>query len=478
MRERIVGRAAECARLDRCMGESRAQLVIVYGRRRVGKTFLVNEYFDNHFSFTLTGAYNQPKEVQLRNFAAELSRKTGGKREVPGDWIDAFERLRAYLEGSTSDGKRVVFFDEMPWLDTRKAGFMPAFEWFWNSWASTQDDLICIVCGSATSWMIDNIADNKGGLFNRQTCKLYLEPFTLHEVEEYLASRDISWSRYDIAECYMIMGGIPYYLSLLSGRLSYRQNIDALFFAVRGELWDEFDHLYRSLFTNSESYIKIVEALSKKSSGLTRGELSAKAGMPANGALSKMLKDLVSSGFVRVAGFYGHKKKDARYQLSDYFTAFYFRYMKDGYGKDTHYWSNTIDNPARRAWAGLAFEQLCRDHVAQIKHKLGISGVLSEESTWYAQADVELGTPGAQVDLLIDRRDGVINLCEMKFSLNEFVVDKAYEVSLRNKVEAFRRATDCRKSLQVTMVTTYGVKQNKYSSVVQSQIVLDDLFHE
>lgn len=477
-RKKLIGRVEECERLDDCMSDHSAQLVIVYGRRRVGKTFLVNEYFDNRFAFKITGAYNQDRSFQLRNFSAELKRKSGRDWRRPKDWVEAFECLREYLEALPLDEKQVVFLDEMPWLDTRKSGFLPAFEWFWNDWASTRDNHLFVVCGSATSWMIENFSDNRGGLFNRQTCRLYLKPFTLLETEKYLESRNIFWSRYDIAECYMIMGGIPYYLSLLNNRFSYNQNIDRLFFRNKGELWDEFEHLYKTLFTNSDNYIRVVEALSGRNHGMTRGEIARSTGLSSNGKLTQIMENLTASGFVRLSSFYGRKKKDALFQLSDYYSAFYFRYIRYNYGKDERFWSNSIDNPARRAWSGLVFEQLCKDHIAQIKHKLGISGVLTEESVWYTYGDEELGIPGAQIDLLIDRRDRVINVCEMKFSINEFIIDKEYDMSLRNKLESFRRQTNSRKTLQLTMITTYGVKKNKYSSLAQSQVVLDDLFHE
>ncbi len=477
-RKKLIGRVEECERLDDCMSDHSAQLVIVYGRRRVGKTFLVNEYFDNRFAFKITGAYNQDRSFQLRNFSAELKRKSGRDWSRPKDWVEAFECLREYLEALPLDKKQVVFLDEMPWLDTRKSGFLPAFEWFWNDWASTRDNHLFVVCGSATSWMIENFSDNRGGLFNRQTCRLYLKPFTLLETEKYLESRNIFWSRYDIAECYMIMGGIPYYLSLLNNRFSYNQNIDRLFFRNKGELWDEFEHLYKTLFTNSDNYIRVVEALSGRNHGMTRGEIARSTGLSSNGKLTQIMENLTASGFVRLSSFYGRKKKDALFQLSDYYSAFYFRYIRYNYGKDERFWSNSIDNPARRAWSGLVFEQLCKDHIAQIKHKLGISGVLTEESVWYTYGDEELGIPGTQIDLLIDRRDRVINVCEMKFSINEFIIDKEYDMSLRNKLESFRRQTNSRKTLQLTMITTYGVKKNKYSSLAQSQVVLDDLFHE
>ena len=474
MNRKIIGRKKECERLDECMNADQAQLVIVYGRIRVGKTYLINEYFENRFAFKITGSYGQPKEVQLKIFDTSLSRQNGVNKLNSKDWFEAFNSLRDYLETLDTNEKQVIFFDEMPWLYTQKSSFLAAFEWFWNDWASTRRNLIFIVCGSATSWMDEKIANNKGGLFNRQTCKLFLKPFSLNEVEEYLQSKNIEWSRYDIVQCYMIMGGIPYYLSLLNSKLSLSQNIDALFFTDRGELSDEFEHLYRTLFTNSASYIKVVEALSKKKGGLTRDELLKSTGRQTGGELSVILKNLELSGFIRISNFFNKKKKNALYQLCDYYTSFYFKFIKDNYGKDEHYWSNAVDNPAKRTWEGLVFEQICRDHVTSIKKKLGISGVLSEESSWYVRGDTEI--QGAQIDLLISRRDHVTNLCEIKFSTGEYSIDKDYDLKLRNKVEAFRRDTNYKGTIQLVMITTFGLKKNQYSSLIQNQIVLDDLF--
>lgn len=465
----IIGRKEECERLDECMESNNSQLIIVYGRRRVGKTYLINEYFNYEFAYKLTGAYGVKKELQLRTFINELNRKVDTKYDVPKDWIDAFDRLRDYLDSLSTDKKHVIFFDEMPWLDTKKSGFLEAFEWFWNGYASTKKNLICIVCGSATSWMDDKIANNKGGLFNRQTCKLYLKPFKLYEVKEYLESRNIHWSLYDIACTYMILGGIPYYLSLLKSKLSYNQNIDNLFFKENGELFDEFDHLYKTLFTNSENYIKVVEALNSKRSGLNRKEISNKTKIEENGTLTKILKNLELSGFIKSSNFYKNKKKETVYQLSDYYTAFYLKFIKDNYGKDEHYWINSIDDPSRRTWFGLTFENVCRDHISQIKHKLGISGVLSNEYVW--------NNGEAQIDLLIERRDMVINLCEIKFSVNEFEIDSKYDMEIRNKMEAFRKAVNYKKSIQIIMITTYGLKKSKYNSLITNEVTLDDLFH-
>ncbi len=334
---RIIGRISEKERLTRCMNSNSSELVVVYGRRRVGKTFLINEFFENKFSFKLTGVYGQKRKDQIKNFTAELNRRSPKKYSEPKDWIEAFNYLREYIDSLDDEQKQVVFLDELPWLDSKKSGFLPAFEHFWNDYASTKHNFIFILCGSATSWMNEKISKNKGGLFNRQTCRLYLEPFNLHETEEFLISRGINWSKYEIAECYMIMGGIPYYLSLLDPELSFNRNIDELFFSKKGELWDEFEHLYRTLFSNSEYYISVVAALSEKRGGLTRNEISTKIKVSTGGELSKVLNNLVLSGFVSVCDFYERKKKDTLYQLSDYYTMFYFKFIKDYNGKDEHF---------------------------------------------------------------------------------------------------------------------------------------------
>lgn len=470
----MIGRKREIERLNMCMEADEAQLIAVYGRRRVGKTYLINEFFNGRFDFKLTGIYNQPITMQLKNFITELNNQTGLKYDVPKDWMDAFSLLAEYLKTKSSTEKIVCFFDEMPWMDTLRSDFLPAFEAFWNNLGNTIKNLIFIVCGSATAWMHENIDENKGGLYRRLSCRIYLAPFTLYETELYLNSKGIDWSRYDITQCYMIMGGIPYYLSLMNPALTFNANIDNIFFRKRAELWDEFTFLYQTLFSNSDKYVLIAEALSKKRAGLTRDELVEKTNLPNNGLLTRMLENLEYSGFIRINDIFGSKKKN--YQLSDYYSCFYFKFIKDNYGKDEHFWSNTYDNPARRAWTGLTFEQVCKDHVPQIKRKLGISGVSSSVSVWSGKGDDE--SRGAQIDMLIDRKDRVINICEIKYSTEEYQIDKDDDMTLRNKVGAFVRESKSKNSIQLTMITTYGIHKNKYSGVVNNQVVMDDLFQD
>lgn len=478
----IIGRKYEIAQLQGCLDSRESELVVVYGRRRVGKTFLVNEFFDNHFDFKLTGVFNEPTKVQLGRFAASMDEYSGTHSEAPENWFKAFDALKMYLK-SLHKKRKIVFIDEMPWLDTTKSGFVPALEAFWNGWAAAQRNIVLIACGSATSWMTDKLLGDKGGLFNRSSVRLFVQPFTLHETELYLKSKGIDWTRYDIAECYMIMGGIPFYLKQLNAKWSFSQNIDNMFFRKNAVLWDEFDHLYHSLFKQADAHIAIVEALAKKKMGLTRLEIAKETRLPINGKLSKFLRNLEINGFVLPYQFFGKKKQETIYQLSDFYSMFYFAYIKENYGKDEHFWTNGLDNPSRSAWAGFTFEQLCKNHLEQIKRKLGIAGVLTETSSWFSKIkdDSDKGEKqkrGAQIDLLIDRRDRVINLCEIKFSINDYMIDADYEKTLRNKIDAFKRETATKKSVQLTMITTYGVKKNKYSNRVQSEVVLNDLFEE
>lgn len=472
--DHLIGRKNECDRLSQCMAEKNAQLVVIYGRRRVGKTYLIEEFFDGDFSFRMTGEKDSPRISQLRNFANSLSIQTGERVDTPKDWKDAFFMLEQHLSSLDSEKKQVVFFDELPWMDTPNSHFLAELEYFWNGFGSRRHNLVFIVCGSATSWLIENIDHNKGGLFNRLTCRIFLEPFDLRHTEEYLLSRNIQWPRHDICECYMIMGGIPYYLSMLRSDLTYTENIDNMFFRKRAELWDEFSNLYHTLFNNSVNYIKVVEALSKKRMGLTRHEISESTGLPQNGALTRILKSLEDSGFIRINKIYGNRKKNTLYQLSDYYTFFYFRFLKDKKNGDEKFWTNSINLPSHHTWAGFSFESLCMDHVKQIKKALEIGGVLSEQSTWFIQSSET--NDGAQIDLLIERKDHVINICEMKFSNDEFLIDKTYDKNLRHKIEAFRSATGTKSNLMLTMITTYGVKKNMYSGIVQREIVMDDLF--
>ncbi len=470
MANTIIGREAEQEILRQRIESDAPELIAIYGRRRIGKTFLVRQYFNDKFSFYCTGIYQGTKKEQLGAFNRQLEHYSGRKWEVAKEWFDAFAQLREYLESVSGNKPIVVFLDELPWMDTHRSRFIKAFEYFWNSWGATNKRLKLIVCGSATTWMRENMLSDKGGLYNRTTRSLYLAPFTLHETEQYLLSRGIRWNRYQIAECYMILGGTPLYLQMLERGLSLTQNIDSLFFAQNAPLTREYDFLFRSLFNEAVVHRQIIETLASKAVGMTRLELIAAARIEDSGLLTKALRNLTDCDFIRQYTAFGKSERGTVYQLTDLFSLFHLRYVKGYRGQDENHWQNMIDSPSRRAWSGYSFEQLCLHHIRQIKQKLGITGVQSDVCAWKGE--------GCQIDLLIDRRDQTINLCEMKFSQGEFEITKQYDEHLRNRAESFRSATKTQKALHQTFVTTYGVKQNMYSGNVQSEVRLDDLFVE
>ena len=469
----LIGRKEEQKILLTAAQSEYSELVAVYGRRRVGKTYLIRETFGYKFTFQHTGLAKGRIGEQLFSFAISLRDAGFDDCPIPKSWLEAFGLLSNFLKNST-DEKKIVFFDELPWMDTPRSNFLSAFEHFWNGWASARKDIVVIICGSATSWIINKVINDHGGLHNRVTQRIALQPFTLHECEMYVQNRGIEMSRYQVAECYMVLGGIPFYWSLLEKGLSPAQNIDKLFFAKNGKLHNEFDMLYASLFKMPRQYIAVVSVLGKKKSGMTREEITAAIDKNSGGALSKVLAELEYCGFIRKYNGYGKKNKQAVYQLIDNYTLFYFKFIERNENNDEHFWSASIDSAVHRAWSGLAFERLCMAHIQQIKAALGIAGVLSNVYSWRKNVD-ESGT-GAQIDLLIDRNDQVVNICEMKFSISEYSIDAEYERNLRNKKAAFIQATNTHKAVHLTMVTTFGLRQNSHSGIIQSEVTLQDLF--
>ena len=468
----MIGREEEQADFIRFLESEKSEFVVVFGRRRVGKTFLIREYFGNKFSFYHSGMANTEKETQLQNFNSSLQKFGNIPYPKVSTWLEAFEQLIHLLSNKKQKGKKVVFIDEMPWMDTPRSGFVQALEFFWNSWASAQNDILLIACGSASSWIMNKLIKNHGGLHNRVTQQIYLRPFNLGECEAFFQKNNIVLNRHQIVESYMIFGGIPYYLSLMQKQYGLAQNVDSLCFAEKGMLRNEFENLYASLFRNYDSHVKIVEALSKKVKGMTREEIINNTRLPDGGGLTKTLEELELCGFIRKYKAFGKKERQSLFQLTDFFTLFYFNFMRDKKFDDEHYWTNFIENARHRAWSGYAFEQVCMAHLPQIKRKLGIGGVLTNTTSWRSsEAD-----NGAQIDLLIERNDKIINLCEMKYVQEQFVIDKKQDEILRNKRAAFKQETKTRKAVHLTMITTYGVKHNEYWGSIQSEVTMDDLF--
>jgi len=474
MKEILIGRKQEVALLEKIKGTQKSAFVAVYGRRRVGKTFLIRKTLGDDFTFQVTGIANAPLKHQLLKFHSALLKYFPAMESVKPakNWFGAFELLMEGLEKSAAE-KKVVFLDELPWLDTPQSYFISALEHFWNSWASARSDIMLVVCGSAATWMIGNLLNNRGGLHNRITHRISLEPFTLNETETFLKQKAGVFDRYQIVQLYMAFGGIPFYLEQIETGESVMQNIDRLCFRPNASLRQEFENLYISLFKKSERHIAVIEALAKKLKGLGRNELIKLAKLPEGGGASKILKELEESNFIRRYREFGKIQKNTLYQLTDFFSIFYLKFMIEQQFEDKNAWLNGLDNPQIRAWNGFAFERLCLTHADCIKKALGISGVQTQTSAWTGGSDSEK----IQIDLLIDRRDRVINLCEMKFSIKKFTITKAYAEELRNKIGLFKEITNTNKSVYLTFVTTFGLEPNEYAaSLVQNSLTMDVLF--
>lgn len=472
----IIGRRKEQDLLQTCLESKRPEFLAIYGRRRTGKTYLVKEFFHNQFSFYATGVANASTKEQLEVFGDTLRRFGSKEKARPKSWVEAFSRMRDILETpnikrDAVTSKRVVFLDELPWMDTARSDLKTGLDYFWNSWGSSQPDLLLIVCGSASSWIIENVLNDNGGLYNRVTRQMQLLPFTLHECEELCIFNGLNMGRKQIMESYMVFGGIPYYFNMLDSRLSLPQNIDNLLINENGELHYEYDRLFKSLFKRSELHRSVIDVLSNRRYGYTRTEIIDALGINSGNKLTTVLSELEQCGFIRKYKLSASSKQGFIYQITDPFVLFHHHFLRN---MKIGSWLKYINTPGYYAWCGNTFELICLNHVAQIKSALGISGVETCEYTWRSKKAV----PGVQIDLIIDRTDGVINLCEMKYSSAEFIIDSAYEKELLYKVEVFREETLTEKSVHITLVTENGLKKNEHSGTVLNTITVAELFAE
>jgi hypothetical protein len=479
MNKIIIGRKFEMSELQRSVESDRSEFVIVYGRRRVGKTYLVDTFFNGVYDFTFVGGHKLTKEKQLRNFAKALKKCADlNKQPVFKAWDEAFDALAEYLESLPKEKRKVVFIDEMPWIDTPKSDFVEALEEFWNGWAARRSDIVFIASGSASSWMMDKLVDNPGGLHARITNNIYVRPFTLKETKEYLYSRGIQWSNYHILQLYMIMGGVPFYLSLLDKKETMINNIDRLFFRQNGALALEFDELYNAIFSRADRYSEIVELLYDNGrAGMTYDQIRKATNMDGK-FLATILKNLVRCDFVIAYSQFGNQTKGTIYRLSDFYTLFYYKFVARADSKDEQWWTHNYHSHSVESWQGLTFELSCLTHLNQIRKALGISGISTSASSWRYTPKKDEEEKGAQIDLVIERGDRCINLCEMKFSATPYTITGDYANRIRERMGLFKTKTKTACSLMNTFVTTFGVAKGVHSEVVDSEVTADDLFEE
>jgi len=474
--ENIVGRESEKSLLLRIERSGEPELVAVYGRRRVGKTYLIRNAFQKQMAFEMSGVHNATLAQQLENFSIALSKSTGNlSLAQPAKWTEAFNMLIKYLTPLIKKKRRVIFIDEFPWLSTPRSGFMQAFESFWNTWASLQKNLIVVICGSAAAWMIQKVINNRGGLHNRVTRRIRLLPFTLTETEAFLKERKVNLDKYQVLQLYMVMGGIPQYLKEVQTGESAIQAIDRACFTKDGLLHNEFSNLFLSLFSEATYHMDIVKALAKKGVGLTRTGIIEACKLSSGGGITQILEELTESGFITPYIPFDRTAKDSIYQLTDEYSRFYVKFIEGRRFSGPGTWSSFSTGTSWKSWSGAAFESICMKHILQLKKALGIESVHTETSMWRYRAKKD--GQGAQIDLLIDRKDQCINICEMKFSIGPYEISKRYAAELDNKLSVFRSSSKTRKTLFLTMVTTHGVKNlEKFPGLIQNEITMDALF--
>ena len=476
MSQKLIGRKKEQEILLDALQSDKAEMIAVIGRRRVGKTFLIKNTYQQRINFQFTGIQDAPNVEQLQNFTYVLSLAKGSAEKIstPSNWVTAFILLIDFLKAQQNDTKQIVFIDELPWLDNRKSGFLRGLSFFWNSWA-VDENIVVVICGSAASWMIQKVVHHTGGLHNRITQFLHLKPFTLRETELFLQHKNIKLNRYQIVQLYMCIGGIPHYLEKIKGGKSAAQIIDDLCFSETGILKQEFNKLYPALFENADKHITVIRALTKKRQGMSRAEIIKTGKLSNGGTITKVLEELAQSGFITFYHPFGKKKKERIYRLTDEYSLFYLQFIEQNIQEGRQTWQYINQTQSYKIWTGYAFESLCIKHLAQIKKSLDIAGVYATSYSFLKKGTSS--QQGTQIDLLLDRKDGVINLFEMKFHNKAFTINKSYAQNLKTKMDVFEETTHTRKQLFWTMVTTFGLQVNEHSlGLVDSVLELDDLF--
>lgn len=472
----FIGREKEKTILHKALASKEAEMVAVIGRRRVGKTFLIKSTYSEYIQFQMSGIQNATIERQLENFAYRLSLAAQKEDliETPPNWFRAFTTLINHLKALNLTEKYVVFFDEVPWMATHKSDFIQGLSFFWNSWAVDQD-IVVVICGSAASWMIQKVVNHTGGLHNRITRRINLKPFTLSETEEYFKSRNIPLNSYHIVQIYMALGGIPHYLKEIEAGKSAIQNINDVCFSENGLLKNEFSKLYPSLFDRPDNHIAVVRALATKRKGMTREEIIRISKIKNGGSLTKVLQELEESGFITSYYAYGKKKKDKLFRLTDEYSLFYLHFIEKNIYQGNDTWNHLSQTQQYKIWSGYTFESICIKHLPQIKKALSIGGVYAISSSFFKKGTST--EKRAQIDLLLDRKDQVINLFEIKFYEKEFVITRAYAQTLKDKKDIFQETTKTKKMIFWTFIAPFGLKHNQHSlDLVYNVLGLEALF--
>ncbi|MEM8526569.1 MAG: ATP-binding protein, partial [Bacteroidota bacterium] len=465
----------EIKKIKLLLESDRSEFLAITGRRRVGKTFLIDTLLQEHYCFSITGIQNGNTAAQLVNFGVKLAEYRGDFESIiPSNWQMAFLQLKQYLKTLDSPRKQVIFIDELPWVHTARSNFIQLLAHFWNDYLSKEKHFLLVICGSAASWITKKILNDQGGLHNRITEIIHLHPFSLAETNEFLKSKGLHLSTQEVARIYMTLGGIPFYLENLRRGESFATAIERICFAPNGILKNEYNNLYKALFNNAELHQAIVAALAKHQYGLSHTAILKELGMKFTGSYQRAVEELIISDFITEDASFTRKKRGLSYRLTDEYSVFYHRFIQNVHQYTPGIWQQLANSQSYKIWAGYAFESLCHKHIKGIKNALGISAVYTETSGLSVPSVDQ--KEGFQIDLIIDRKDDTINLCEIKFHASTFTIDKVYYQQLLRKKQAFIDHTKTKKQVFLTFITNHGIAQNSYANeIVDTEVLLEDL---
>jgi uncharacterized protein len=472
----MVGRIEELAQLKAFLNSNKSEFITILGRRRIGKTYLIDQAYEHNMCFAVTGIQDEKKKEQLENFNRKLyfTNKNNYMPITLKNWGEAFFQLRLYLETLPKNKKQVIFLDELPWISTAKSGFLQQLAHLWNDYLSKQKHFILIVCGSASSWIKKNIINDKGGLHNRVTCSINLSPFTLKETKDFFESKKIKFTHNQIAQVYMALGGIPFYLNHFKKGESVPQALERICFADNGPLRNEYSNLYKALFKEASNHEKIVAALATSQKGMLRSEIIAKSKVRDGGPFNRAMDELLACGFIGTLSQFGTIKREEVYRMQDEFSIFYHRFIK----KSTKYipgnWQQQMNMQSFKISQGYLFELLIYRHIELLRKKLRIRNTYCEYSTFYYNVP---NTSGLQIDLLIDRNDSVINYCEIKYYTEAIEITKKMYENINSKIEYFKEISKSKKNIQYSLITNLPIKENNYSKeIIDNKVNLDEFF--
>ena len=493
----MIGRKKEIKLLNEICDLEESSLVAIYGRRRIGKTYLVNHMFKKYrqdcLFFEFTGAYDGDKRGQIDNFIDQVYEwfYVEPSFEIKS-WSDAFRFLKRTIDKEIkkrdSNEKVIVFLDEVPWIDrSNKGGFLSALGYFWNTWCEPRENVVLILCGSNSSWIRDKILKNaRGSLYQRVTHQISMYPFDLKETKAYLLEqKGFMIDNKTVTDIYMIFGGVAKYLSFLNPNESSAENIDRVFFSIHGSMYREYDELFSSLFADKSDYYKsVIELLCTRRSGFSLSDISKAFNEKLGGKLRLAIAELEECGFIKGLSKYGNSVRGVNYMIVDPYILFHHKWIK-GFSRNdiatlpNNYWLHKSSSQSYAVWSGYAFEIVVMVNIRLYLNAIGRLGFFSGVYHWQHMAKSE-DEQGAQIDMVVNYGNNIFDILECKYYNSEYVISKEYAKNIKNKLSMFKKYglySKQKSELRLVFLTSYGVKMNAEAhSLNISRVCLDDLF--